>query len=165
MPVWRAMTSSDLTGVLLVADHVHPNLPEEASVLAERLSLFPLGCHVLEGRNHEILGYAFSFPIPAGQPPALNQVMTSLPIGPSDYYLHDLALLPQAQGKGYARPIVEKLLALGKCYNSICLISVYETEAFWARFGFQPSRKLKKPLVGYGDTAVFMTHLSKRTMA
>ena len=160
MAIWRAMTSSDLAGVLLVADEVHPELREDPHIFAERLSLFPEGCYALfDGET--VVGYAITHPIKRGQPPKLNRPLGSLPKGACDFYIHDVALLPSQRGGGYARQIIERLLRLGRSYDAIGLISVYETAAFWGRFGFEPNALVsRETLAHYGEGAVFMSYRS-----
>ncbi len=44
---WRRMTRSDLAKVERIGETVHPDYPEDAAVIAERLQLYPAGCFVL----------------------------------------------------------------------------------------------------------------------
>ncbi len=45
--LWRVAASQDLPHILAISDAVHPSLPEQPEVFAERLALFAQGVHVL----------------------------------------------------------------------------------------------------------------------
>ena len=155
---WRAMLEADMAAVLALADLVHPELPESAEVLAEKRSLWPRGCRVLTGPEGGLQGYVFSHPIAAGQPPALNALMGTLPQAPDQYYLHDLVLHPGLRGGGYARSVITALLQEAADFRSAALISVYGTGGFWQRFGFTESDSISPgKLSAYGSDAVWMT--------
>lgn len=158
MPKWRLMTQADLSGVSAVADVVHPGLPESPEMLAERLTLYPQGCRVLARENGPVLGYAISHPIVPFEPPALDTLLGGISQAARQYYIHDIALNPDLRGGGYARPVIEDLLAVARSFDSCALVSVYGTAAFWARFGFAESRRdMAAKLAPYGAGAVFMT--------
>lgn len=153
---WRAMRRWDLTDVAMVAAKVHPDLPECIEVFAERLRLFPEGCLVLE-RGGSIVGYAISHPILPDTPPALNTRLGEIPATADQYYIHDIAILPEARGAGQSRAAVEMLLQVAAGYPSAALVSVYGTSDFWGRFGFDPSKRdMADKLAPYGDNAVYM---------
>ena len=154
---WRAMEPGDLAAVMAIADEVHPGLPEDEAVFASRLSAFPAGCLVLE-HNRTIGGYGVAHPIRLGEPPELNQTIDAIAPDRDAFYIHDVALLPAFRGQGLVTPAIEHLLRAGAGLETACLISVYGTAGFWARFGFE--RDLSLPaakLASYGAGAVFMT--------
>jgi hypothetical protein len=97
------MTQADLSAVESVSGHVHPAYPEDVQVLAERRDLYPRGCLVLP-RGTGILGYAISHPWLSGQPPKLNTRVGRLPDPAETFYIHDVALLPEARGTALGRP-------------------------------------------------------------
>ena len=51
-------------------------------------------------------------------------------------YLCDVAVLPDYQGTGVGKQIVERLLAMSQGHNKIILYSVAGREPFYAKFGF-----------------------------
>ena len=51
-------------------------------------------------------------------------------------YLCDVAVLPNYQGTGLGKQIVERLLAMAQGHNKIILYSVAGREPFYAKFGF-----------------------------
>lgn len=193
---WRRMSPEDKDRVLEIGDKIHPDLPEDKEVLTERLRLFPEGCFVLVQHRHRhhkhkhnesdedvqddnetiICGYAVSHPIPKRhQPPALNTLLLNMNKPPSvspgeaeQFYIHDLAILPEFRGRGYARECVDMLLGVAKRwgFELTGLVSVYGTERFWERFGFGPAlaaadvdadaKLLKKIVSAYGQDAVYL---------
>jgi ribosomal protein S18 acetylase RimI-like enzyme len=156
---WRNMTTSDIKGLLHVADEVHPDLPESDDVFEERLRLFPGGCMVLV-EDDEICGYAISHPIRHRQPPALGTKLGDIAADANQYYIHDLAILPKLRGRGLATECIDKLLAIASRYPTTSLVSVYGTSTFWGRFGFLSEtidEVLSKKLRNYGADAIFMS--------
>ncbi|MCJ1316781.1 hypothetical protein MMC15_002102 [Xylographa vitiligo] len=158
MAAWRKMSVNDVDGVLRIADVIHPDLPESDYVFAERAKLFPEGCLVLV-KDDEVCGYALSHPIRFHQPPALDSLLGNIAPDADQYYIHDLAILPIFRGQGLAAECMGKLLAIAKRYPTTCLVSVYGTASFWARFGFvtEPiDAALSKKLHDYGEDAVYL---------
>ncbi|CAO2655681.1 Nn.00g044840.m01.CDS01 [Neocucurbitaria sp. VM-36] len=159
---WRSLTLNDINDVIRIANNIHPDLPESIDVFSERIKLFPEGCLGLEesnGKTSEIYGYAISHPIIRRQPPALNSLLGEISPGADQYYIHDLALLPEARGRGSAQEGVEKLLAISEGYGTTALVSVYGSAPFWNRFGFvagETDEVLEKKLREYGEDSVFL---------
>jgi GNAT superfamily N-acetyltransferase len=163
MASWREMTVGDIPGILRVADEVHPDLPESSEMFTERVNLFPQGCLILTNADGEVCGYIISHPIPYHQPPALDSLLGEINPEANQYYIHDLAILPKLRGQRCAAGGVKKLLKIAEeRFPSTCLISVYSTSAFWARFGFiiepiDDDAVLKEKLRDYGDGATYMS--------
>ena len=156
MTAWGPMAAKHIDGVEALAGRVHPGLPESRAVFAERLALFPAGCLVLEAPEG-IAGYAISHPIRRGDPPPLGKLLAALPADASQYYIHDLAVAPEARGAGAAAAGVGRLLAVARPYPTTALVSVYGTAPFWARFGFRATQDaMGDKLAPYGADAVFM---------
>lgn len=156
---WRPMTLADVDAVHALADRVHQDHPEDRHVFEERLSLYPPGCHVLEG-NGRLLGYALTHPWRLHEPPALNTLLGALPQHPTTYYIHDVALHPVGRGKGQALAIGEALTSHAKAsgFGNVSLVAVNGSQAFWERLGFQTEQRssLEKKLSSYGSDAVLM---------
>ena len=156
---WRAMTTLDLPAVEGIAALVHPGFPEDIEVFAERLALYPDGAWLLEIGGAPA-GYFLTHPWAAGAMPKLNQLYGALPSGSQTYYLHDLALLPQARGRGAAAAIVEHAIkhATRSGFSSASLVAVSGSVPFWARQGFAPllTPELREMLRGYEDAAQYM---------
>jgi ribosomal protein S18 acetylase RimI-like enzyme len=153
------MTLRDLDAVMSIAAVVHPDLPERIEVFAEKLTLFPGGCMVLDAGG-ELAGYAVSHPWRALSIPPLDAFLSRLPDRPGTHYLHDLALLPAARGQGAGRKLVELLVAYARAADaaSLSLVSVYGTVPFWRKQGFAiaSTPELVAALLAYGTDARFM---------
>jgi len=132
------MGRSDLPLAEAIAERVHPTLPEDPAVFAERLALFPHGCLMLEDGG-KCSGYAIAHPWRLTQPPALNTFLGGLPAEADTLFLHDLALLPEARGAGFAgiavRLLAERATALGLAAMS--LVAAGTSHAFWRHHGFR----------------------------
>ncbi|KAI3319324.1 acyl-CoA N-acyltransferase [Xylariaceae sp. AK1471] len=165
MAVWRQLTASDIKALMRVADAVHTELPESDYVFAERVKLFPDGCLALV-KNGELCGYTISHPIRRRQPPALDSLLGEIPPEADQYYIHDVCILPGFRGQGLATQGINKLLAIAERYPSACLVSVYGTSQFWARYGFLPPQSIDEALTakvrGYGDDAAYLERLETR---
>ena len=134
---WRAMATADLAVVDALSARVHPNHPERAEVLDEKLRLHPQGCFVLASGDG-IAGYCFSHPWLRGVVPALDTFLGRLPARPTTYYVHDLTLDAGLRGQGHGRAIVPLLfecaLSLGVTHMS--LVAVNRRGPFWQAAGF-----------------------------
>lgn len=156
---WRAMTAEDLPQVKVLADTIHVDYPEEMEVFADRLRLYPQGCHVLceDGRP---IGYALTHPWTYREPPPLNTPLRELPRAASTYYIHDMALLPEGRGKGYAgqgiRLLADHAQAAG--FGNMSLVAVNRSQPFWEKWGFRGETlpDLQAKLRSYGPDAVLM---------
>jgi hypothetical protein len=158
-PIWRLMSPPDLPAVDAIATNVHPAYPEDRAVFAERLRLFRRGCFVLDC-DGTILGYVLSHPWKAFDPPSLNALVGQIPSPAETYYLHDIALLPEARGVGHTHAVVFKLIeeALNMGLTTISLVAVGGTVPFWRahRFVAVSDPALTRVLAGYDAEASFM---------
>jgi ribosomal protein S18 acetylase RimI-like enzyme len=160
--VWRPLsTGGDIASLVQVADKVHPDLPESEQVFAERVALFPQGCLGLFDETDEICGYIISHPTRYREPPALDQLLGEIAPDANQYYIHDLAIVPDFRGSGLAYQCLGKVLeTVAKRYATTGLVSVYGTSEFWGRYGFKVPEAidgvLEKKTQGYGDDAVYL---------
>ena len=156
---WRPMNGSDLDGVMAVAEVVHPDYPERPAVFAERLELFPPGCHVLADGG-DVFGYIVSHPWRAGEPVPLDSLLEALPAVEGTRYLHDIALLPEARGAGHAGRGVARVVrdAYLAAAPSLSLVAIPGTQPFWEGQGFAVRSEALAPgaLGAYGGGAVWM---------
>ncbi|KAF2748230.1 hypothetical protein M011DRAFT_467272 [Sporormia fimetaria CBS 119925] len=159
---WRALSTHDLTSLLHTADTIHSSLPESRQVFAERLSLYPNGCFALVNpKSNEFYGYIISHPIKRRQPPGLDSLLGQIAPDAEQYYIHDLAILPEARGCGYAREGVERVLGVAERggFGECCAVAVYGTKGFWERWGFKSvevGKELEMKVRSYGDDATFL---------
>jgi ribosomal protein S18 acetylase RimI-like enzyme len=152
---WRAMTMADLDGVVAVAQVAFPDHPEGRACFAERLALAADSCFVLADAAR-VLGYLIAYPWPLGSIPPLDTLLGSLPAARDAWYLHDLALLPEARGGGQATAGLATLFA--RIDAPIALVSVNDSVPFWQRHGFvvQDTDALRAKLASYGPAARYM---------
>lgn len=153
------MVAADLPAIAAVADRVHPDYPEDDAVFAERLRLYPAGCLVL-ATAQGLVAYAVSHPWHHLQPPALNSLLGALPAEPSTYYIHDVALLPEARGSGAGSALVARWVAQARAagVETLSLVAVNGSHAFWRRHGFVAvdAPELRSKLSSYDDAARLM---------
>lgn len=160
---WRPMTPADIPAVSAIAEIVHPGYPERDAVYRDRIGLWPGGCWIAARDDGLPLGYLLSHPWSEGAPPALDIVLGALPAAPDTYYLHDLALLPEARGTGLAREIVEATIGrAAPSFPNLSLVAVNRSTPFWSRFGFavQHRPELAEKLASYDADARYMVRRS-----
>ena len=157
MSRWRPMRAADLPARIGLAALVHPGLPERIEVFAERLRLFPAGCHVLP-EGDTIGGYLISHPWHGAAPPPLDSFLTALPAVPGTCLIHDLALHPSRRGTGAAGAILRPLLAAPACRHGAELVAVNGSTPFWHHYGFRPAPfpGSAEKRASYGPGATFM---------
>jgi GNAT superfamily N-acetyltransferase len=158
---WRKLSGDDIGGLVRVADEVHPELPESDAIFAERVRLFPEGCLALiDDESGELCGYIISHPIYNRQPPRLNRLLGDIASGADQYYIHDIAILLEVRGHGYAREIIETILSVAGRFPTTSLVSVHGTSSFRSRFGFKKLEKIDEALqtksLDYGTSAVYL---------
>lgn len=156
---WRPLATTDLPALERMASIIHPDFFEERAVLAERQKLCPEGAWLLELAGHPA-GYILSHPWRFGQVPALNSLLGAIPPDADTYYLHDLALLPEARGIGAARTVLDILSAAARAKGlaTMSLVAVNGSQGFWQRHGFAVRQvpHLTTKLASYAATAAFM---------
>lgn len=130
---WRPMRTSDIEAVGLLSDIIHdPAYSEAPAVYAERVALYPSGCHVFE-RGGTIEGYLISHPWHRCRPPALDSLLGAIPSDADSYHLHDLALLPAVRGTGAGKAGLALVLRQAGIagLSEVTLVAVSGAEAFW----------------------------------
>lgn len=156
---WRQMTLADLKQVCQIAEIVHPDFPEDAAAFQDRIEVFPAGALVLD-QDGELVGYSFSHPWMAQEIPALNSKLGQLPAKVGTYYLHDVAILPQARALGAARRLMDKLFQLTQDnrFDSVSLVAVNGSQPYWEKHGFRviEAEELQEKLHTYSEDACFM---------
>ena len=140
------MTQADLGSVERVGDAVHLDHPEDATIIAERLRLYPAGCLVLDG-DKGVQGYAVAHPWLFGRPPYLNTQLGHLPLRADTFYIHDLAITPDVRGGGTGTKAVDLLVhhARSASFTNISLVAVGGSPRFWRRNGFQVTKQGATP--------------------
>lgn len=156
---WRPMTNAELIIVERISRRVHPTYPEDIGVLGERLTLYPQGSLVLGGPQG-LLGYAIAHPWMRAQPPGLNTHLERLPNTPDTFYIHDLALLPEARRTGAGSAAVQLFVEQAKrsMLKTLSLVAVAGSTEFWHRNGFRKvhASGAGPALLSYGNAAQLM---------
>jgi len=156
---WRLMREEDIPRVSTMAAAIHTDFFEDDAVFIERLKLYPGGCFVLEGEGG-LLGYGISHPWRIFQIPALNTLLGRLPEKANTYYLHDIALLPEARSGGAARQVVTAMAEQAKRdgFATMSLVAVNGSPGFWQKQGFAAVEvpELSEKLLGYSSDARYM---------
>ncbi|MBF9195261.1 GNAT family N-acetyltransferase [Microvirga sp. BT290] len=156
---WRPMTALDLNQVQSLADAIHVSHPEDPEVLAERQHLYPEGCFMLV-EDERAIGYALTHPWRFAEPPPLNRLLGAVPSPATTYYIHDVALLPIARGKGYAAQLTDRLVAHSReaGFDNLSLVAVNKSQVFWEKAGFRVVAvpDLGPKLASYGPDAALM---------
>ncbi|RCS23724.1 GNAT family N-acetyltransferase [Phyllobacterium salinisoli] len=156
---WRLMRREDIPRVSAMASAIHTDFFEDDAVYIERLKLYPAGCFVLEGTGG-LIGYGVSHPWRRYRIPALNTLLGLLPDGADTYYLHDIALLPEARSGGFAGRIVTLMAEQAMCdgFGSMSLVAVNGSAVFWQKQGFSivEAPELGEKLLSYSGDARFM---------
>lgn len=157
---WRPMRAGDLDAVADIALLAFPDHFEGRDCFENRLALNPSGCFVLSDADGPAKGYLVAYPWRADSAPALNALIEAVPDDAAVIYLHDLALHPDARGRGLTAPMVERLArdARAAGWPALALVAVNDASAFWARRGFAAvdSPAMAAKLAGYGPNARYM---------
>ena len=157
--IWRQMREEDIPAVVAISDVVHGRFTERAEVFAERLSLYPAGCFMLDDEG-AAAGYLITHPWHRRSPVPLDELIGSIPEDAGGYYLHDLALLPDTRGLGAGRRGVELVLAhaAGAGFGEVSLVAVNGADAFWSAQGFSrvDDVAIAYKLASYGEGTFFM---------
>lgn len=113
------------------------DLRESREVFANRFERF--GEHFrIAVINGQIVGYMICFPWKLGDTPVNNAVFPEELPEPDCFYIHDIAILPEARGEGISRALLEDAYKtadrLG--YDAISLVAVGQSGSYWDRAGF-----------------------------
>lgn len=153
------MTTADLEAVRAIAERMHIAYPEDAAVFAERLSLYPDGCYVLDAAG-SIVGYLIGHPWHERNPPKLNTLLGAIPERATAYYIHDVAIVPEHQKARKAREIVTASISRAHAagFATVSLVAVSGSASFWQRFNFQrvDVPDIAAELASYDDDACLM---------
>ncbi len=149
------MTADDLPDVKRLSDAIYDaTLSESAEVYAEKLALYPAGCFLL-AEGARTLGYLLTHPWRKGSPPEIDQLLGGLPEEADCYYVHDLAVLPDARGTGaaHAAMVLVRTAAMREGFCLVRLVAVGGAKSFWQRMGFA---RIAAADAGYGPGACLM---------
>ncbi|MEO8651571.1 MAG: GNAT family N-acetyltransferase [Hyphomicrobiaceae bacterium] len=156
---WRLAMPGDAAEVARLSTvHLGP-YAEGVDVFDERIRLAPSGCYVLGGADG-LIGYMFSHPWTRHRPPALHQMLGTIPRAANCWYIHDVAVDPTGRGSGHVRAIIDRVLqdAADTGFRVAMLVAVSGANGYWQKLGFKDATTdaLRGKLKDYGDDAVYM---------
>lgn len=130
-----------------------PHLAESPEVLASRIQVAPDFCAAAK-LDQEYIAYILAHPWTDSSSPGLGVITASIPENADVIHLHDLAVLPQMQGKGVSRLMLAWLETevLNRGFTTITLVAVNGADTFWTVMGFQDIG----PATGYDAVARLM---------
>lgn len=158
---WRPLHAADMERVEVISDLIHPELPERLEVLDEKRRLSPETC--LGYGEGEIQGYGIAHPWLLGRIPALDGFLAGLPPKPDCLFVHDVALLPHARGRGAAARYIRRLDGLARAGGlaGLACVAVYGAERVWSLLGFEvvADEDLDEKLRSYGGALYMVRRL------
>ena len=154
----RAMRDVDVRAVLAVQAACYPPAMQEAEEVVRARLLAAAPTTLVACAGGIVSGYAFAYPSILGRVTPLGAVFT-LPATPDTLYLHDLAVLPAAHGRGLALALLAELVARARAggLRHAALVSVQDSQAFWEARGYRPAAAALPGLETYPGPAVYMT--------
>ena len=157
----RAMQERDIPAVLSIQQQAYsPRLQENETVIRARLIACPQLAWVAED-NEGVCAYLFAYQSRLGNVTPLDGEFQPQDQGDC-LYLHDLAVAPRASGRGIGPALVRKKLeqAQARQLRYSALVSVQDSETFWARLGYAAHDQLDPPqlnnLASYQIPALYM---------
>ena len=156
----RPMREDDLDAVLAVQAACYPPaMQEPAAVVLARLRAAP-ATTLVACEGGAVCAYLFAYPSRLGQVTPLDAPFAPA-ASPDTLYLHDLAVAPQALGRGLGRRLAEQLLEAGRQQGlrHAALVAVQESWRFWEGLGFahDSGRPPCALLATYPGSALYMT--------
>ncbi|MGV9263877.1 GNAT family N-acetyltransferase [Kitasatospora sp. NPDC003701] len=131
-------------------------LSEGRASLESRARASPTTCFALEYRGR-FGGYLLALPYPLHRYPDLGRAEAS-GFRSTNMHLHDVVVTEELRGRGLA-PLLHGHLAETarvRRFETVSLVAVGGSEAFWARLGYRAAPEVELP-EGYGAHAVYMS--------
>ena len=157
----RAMQERDIPAVLSIQLEAYsPRLQEDEAVIRARLAACPQLAWVAED-TEGVCAYLFAYQSRLGTVTPLDGEFQAQAQGDC-LYLHDLAVAPRAYGRGIGPALVRNQLeeAQARQLRYSALVSVQDSQAFWARLGYAAHERLDPPqrsnLASYPIPATYM---------
>lgn len=157
------MTPAHIEEAVRVQAQAFPeDLRESPEVFEDRMARYGQYFRVAF-MGDRMVGYMISFPWKLGDAPVNNEKFPAELPEADCFYIHDIAILPDARGAGISRALLqdayETAHALG--YDAVSLVAVGQSGSFWDKAGYVPytlvgPRKLGKIVDVYGPGARLM---------
>lgn len=158
----RAVCEYDLDAVMRIqAECYPPSMQEPAEVVLSRIRTATDTSFVACVAD-VVTAYVFGYPSRLGAAAPLNSRF-DVPANANTLYIHDLAVSRAAAGSGLARLLVASIVerASERMLAYCALVSVQDSQEFWARFGFKaeiaPGLELRTALESYPGNALYMS--------
>ncbi|MFC5478596.1 GNAT family N-acetyltransferase [Massilia suwonensis] len=155
----RRIDAADLDAILRVQAACYPpTMQEPAAVVATRIKQAADTSTVAVHQNGAILAYAFAYRSRMGAVTPLDAGFDVDPEGDT-LYLHDLAVAPEAAGKGLAKRLAAQLLTQARDARLAwsALVSVQDSRGFWEGLGYRAANCVQKDaLASYPGPALYM---------
>lgn len=158
----RPVSEADLDAVMQVQAQCYPpSMQEPRAIVLSRIRAAGDTSFVACGAGG-VHAYVFAYPSILGKVTPLDSGF-AVAARPDTLYVHDLAVSPPALGKGVAKALVARLFeaARGKGLAHSALVSVQESEHFWAALGYAPAgpgdAEALAALASYPGRAAYMT--------
>lgn len=160
--ILRQLVAEDLAQVMQIQAACYPVQYLEAEhVFAERIKNCTTSSWLaLDGR--QALGYLFSYPSQLGKICRLGSVFAAQAQA-NCLYLHDMAVLPTAHGRGIARALHQHAQAYARQrhYAHSALVAVLDAASFWQKLGYRGDYSLNQEqqenLLSYGELACYLS--------
>jgi GNAT superfamily N-acetyltransferase len=133
---------------------------ESISVIAERFAQSPQTAW-LAWQDDQVVGYLVAYRSVFGKVSPLGAGFDVAP-QPTCLYLHDLAIVPSAAGRGVAARLIghARQWAQAEGLQGSALVSVQDSQAFWQKYGYQAcgvEGLQQQHLATYGMDVCYMT--------
>ena len=119
------------------AEAYHSLAPESKEVLRSKWLTSPESCFICRDKNKTAVAYLLAHPWAHASPPKLHTRIEST-IEADQWFIHDLAVLPQMAGNGIASQLLNALLSALPQVRQFQLVAVQGSTQFWAGKGFVP---------------------------
>lgn len=158
---WRGMKPEDLADVVALATGLFPKHYEEPFLFKDRLRRSSSTCFVLQDDDGALRGYLVAYFWCLGSIPPINAPMGPPPGTFDCVFVHDLALHPDAAGRGMGTAVLSELVGRARAGSASCLalVAVNGSAGFWEANGFRQQdeiQSLQGKLATYGHDARYM---------
>lgn len=161
-PRLRPLTPDDMAAAAVLQNLAYqPLYHEPREVLESRLTVAPAFCWgAFQGGD--LIAYILSHPWPAASPPPIG-VALAAPPATDNWFVHDLAIGPNARGAGLGRALAAAAAGAAREAGLVRadLVAVQGAWRFWEKLGYKVAEDLSPALrakvAGYGDDARYMT--------
>ncbi|SFD16344.1 GNAT family N-acetyltransferase [Pragia fontium] len=158
----RPMKLADLDAIFdIQASVYHSDLLESQAFYENRLQLSANTCWVATTEKNQLLGYLISYPWIRTFPPALGEVLATLPEHADSWFVHDCAISPSTQGLGVGKAlfITARNSAIEQGFRHSSLVSLAQATHYWLNQGYiavDNTPQLTEKLAAYGEGACYM---------